>query len=363
MKKRRTKQYAVVFAFTFLLAMLLMPKDVIAAAGTLKWGSYDYNEATGTLTITGSGAIDDETGALKKLGAKHVVIQKGVTEIGNYTFKNWDSLESVSLPDGLKKMGYHAFRGCEKLTGITIPATVTETASNIGGYCFLKSGLQTVTFADGMTIIPVSICAGAEKLTTVNMPKTVREIRDYAFSDCIALENITIYDKVTTIGKYDVFKNCGKLAIRGYTGSYAEQYAKANKIKFQSIGYVPPKKGEKAVKSDITYKITKADTDGKGTATVYRLNKNRKSVTIPGTITVKGYTYQITGIAAKAFYRKNKVQKISLRSTAIKSIGRNAFKGINKKAVFKVPKSRYKQYKKMLTAKTGFAKKTMKVKK
>lgn len=358
----RIKKYVVVLVFA-LLCVLGMQKDVMAAEGNCSGGKYIYNEATGTLTISGKGEINDDNRVMRKLGAKRVIIQKGVTAVGNYTFQNWESLESVMLPEGVTRLGYHAFIGCEKLTSITIPSTVTETAKNIGGYCFLKSGLQTITFAEGTTIIPHSICAGAEKLTTVNLPKTVTEIQNYAFDGCVALKDMTIYDKVTAIGKYDVFKNCNKLVIKGYSGSYVQQYAQKNNIKFVSIGYVPPKKGDKVKKSDITYKITNAGTNGKGTATVYKLNKNKKSVSIPKTITVKGYTYKVTGISAKAFYKKSKVKTVTIKSTTIKSIGKNAFKGINKKAVFKVPKSKYTSYKRMLTSKTGFVKKTMKVKK
>lgn len=359
----RTKKYVVAFILVFLFAVLGMPKDVMAATGTCDGGKFVYNEATGTLTISGSGEINDDNRVMRKLEAKHLIIQKGVTAIGNYAFQDWEFLESVELPEGLTQIGYHAFAGCEKLTSITIPSTVTATAKNIGGRCFWHSGLQTITFAEGTTVIPHSICGGAENLTTVNLPRTVTEIQNYAFSGCTALEDITLYDKVTSIGKYDVFKNCNKLVMKGYSGSYAHKYAQKNNISFVSIGNMPPKKGTKVTKSDITYKITSADINGKGAVTVYKLNKNKKSVTIPKTVKVKGYTYKVTGISSKAFYKKSKVKTISIKSATIQSIGKNAFKGISRKAVIKVPSSKYKAYKKMLTAKTGFAKKTMKVKK
>lgn len=46
----------------------------------------------------------------------------------------------------------------------------------------------------------------------------------------------------------------------------------------------------------------------------------------------------------------------------LKSVGKNVFKGIYKKAVIKVPKSKYKKYKKLFNKKTGFGRK-MKLKK
>lgn len=57
------------------------------------------------------------------------------------------------------------------------------------------------------------------------------------------------------------------------------------------------------------------------------------------------------------------MKKIAIKATGIQSIGKDAFKSINPKATFNVPKKSYSKYKKMLTKKTGFVKKTMKIKK
>ena len=56
------------------------------------------------------------------------------------------------------------------------------------------------------------------------------------------------------------------------------------------------------------------------------------------------------------------MKKVTIKAAKLKSIGKNAFKGIYKKATFKVPKKQLKKYKKLIQKKkTGF-KKTMKVK-
>ena len=59
---------------------------------------------------------------------------------------------------------------------------------------------------------------------------------------------------------------------------------------------------------------------------------------------------------------KKKLKNIKFKSTKVPKIGKNAFKRISKKAVFKVPKKVRKKYKKKLNKKIGFVKKTMKVK-
>ena len=136
-------------------------------------------------------------------------------------------------------------------------------------------------------------------------------------------------------------------------------------------------------------------------------NKNAKSVTIPKTITVDGITYTVTEIAAKAFknnkklkkitipetvvkignsafygcksltsivipenvttigtkvfYKCSKLKKINIKSNVLKKVGKDTFKGINKKAVIKVPKDFFKTYKKLL--KNKGQKKSVKIKK
>ena len=123
------------------------------------------------------------------------------------------------------------------------------------------------------------------------------------------------------------------------------------------------KEGVTYKSNNLKYKLVKKGFDGTGTVMVTGVVKQKASVTIPEMITLKGQSYKVVKISSKAFYKKSKIKNITIKSTYITSIGKNAFKGINKKAVFKVPKKQYKAYKKLLTPKTGFAKKQMKIKK
>jgi hypothetical protein len=109
--------------------------------------------------------------------------------------------------------------------------------------------------------------------------------------------------------------------------------------------------------------------DGKE-ATFVKAAKAAKTVTVPATIRVKGKQYKVTQIASKAFYRNRTVQKVTigknvaaigasafygsrnLKTVTIKTtkltarkLGRNAFKGINGKAVFICPKKKRSEQK------------------
>lgn len=134
------------------------------------------------------------------------------------------------------------------------------------------------------------------------------------------------------------------------------------------------------------YKITNAKTDGKGTvAVVGGKSKSLKKANIGATVKIGGKSFKITSIAKNAFkgYKKlanvtvgknvtkiensafekcAKLKTIKISATGLKSVGKNAIKGINKKATIKCPKKQLSKYKKLFKSSTGY-KKTMKIKK
>ena len=79
--------------------------------------------------------------------------------------------------------------------------------------------------------------------------------------------------------------------------------------------------------------------------------KKLKAITIP---------VKVTSIGKKAFYNCKSLKSVTLKGTKLKTIGSSAFKKIKKNATFKVPKKKYKAYKKLLKGKTD---KAVKIKK
>ncbi|WP_099468917.1 family 43 glycosylhydrolase [Konateibacter massiliensis] len=124
---------------------------------------------------------------------------------------------------------------------------------------------------------------------------------------------------------------------------------------------IPIKNGIYQV-GNLKYEVTKSAEKG-GTVTVAGAKSDTlKSITIPKTVEIDGYTFNVTAIGSGAFEDMKKLKTITIGDN-IKSIGSNAFKGINKAAVFKVSSSKYKTMKKLLTSKTGYSSKTMTIKK
>lgn len=129
-----------------------------------------------------------------------------------------------------------------------------------------------------------------------------------------------------------------------------------------------PKAGTKYTVAGCQYKVIKAGAE----VSLVGTNKNAKSVTIPAVIKVKGVTYKVTSIGAKAFNGSKKLTKVtvgtnikkisnnaffkckSLKMVNIKSVlltkktaSKKAFKSVGKKMVIKVPKKVKKAYVKM----------------
>ncbi len=126
-----------------------------------------------------------------------------------------------------------------------------------------------------------------------------------------------------------------------------------------------PAKNTSLTIGNLSYKITKVDeenTDGtNGAVTVTGMKGNKSSVKIPDTVAINGYNFKVNAIGNKAFSNKKKLKTITMGSN-VTSIGKNAIKGIHKKATIKVTSERYKAVKKLLKSSTGY-KKTMKIKK
>lgn len=78
------------------------------------------------------------------------------------------------------------------------------------------------------------------------------------------------------------------------------------------------------------------------------VNKNKKSVTIPGTVKIGNNKYKVIGIAKKAFAKAKKLKKIVIKSTYIKSIGKNTFMGTSAKLKIKVPAKKLTAYRKLI---------------
>ena len=176
----------------------------------------------GTLYIKGSGAMsdysissdaNDTSFCSAPWYASHgsdiqtVIIENGITRIGEKAFALCSAMHSVSIPGSVTEIGVAPFLGCFSLESVTIPDGVTE----IGDCAFWAcKDLKSVTIPDSVTEISELAFSDCESLKSVTIPNGVTKISERAFSHCYALESVTIPDSVTVIGN-QAFSYCSAL--------------------------------------------------------------------------------------------------------------------------------------------------------
>ena len=128
---------------------------------------------------------DNQSPVYMSWNVKKIVIEEGVTSIGNSAFAYCRGLISITIPDSVTSIGEWAFDGCTSLPSITISSSVTS--------------IEFGTFKD------------CSSLTSITIPDGVTSIGAYAFSKCSSLTSITIPDSVTSIKAYAAFNGCTSL--------------------------------------------------------------------------------------------------------------------------------------------------------
>ena len=225
---------------------------------------YSYDKTTHTLTISGKGPMwSDYTELFSwfryKDDIQHVIIESGVTSIGDFAFVFCNNLTSVTIPNSVTSIDEDAFAECSGLTSIYIPNSVTyigqcafdgcsgltslsipNDVTYIGDYAFRRcSGLKSILVESGNpnydsrnncnaiietssnslivgcmnTIIPNNVTSigeyafdGCSGLTTIYIPNGVTSIGDCAFLGCSGLTSLSIPNSVTSIEL--TFINC-----------------------------------------------------------------------------------------------------------------------------------------------------------
>lgn len=164
----------------------------------------------GTLLIRGNGdmdviwGIDKKPWFSKRYQIKHVIIEDGVTNIGDYAFYRHIYLTDISIPESVTRIGINAFNECDRLLEISIPNSVTS----IGEMAFMGcDSFTSITIPEMVTNIGDSAFYGCNDLKDVFLGNNIDRIGNHAFRDCKSIVELKLPDSVTSIGDY-AFSNC-----------------------------------------------------------------------------------------------------------------------------------------------------------
>ena len=196
-------------------------RDDVQAATIERSGTCGANpnwtlDSDGVLTISGKGDMYDYGDFDSKSpwreyedSLKELVIEPGVTAIGDYAFFECDGFTgTLTIPEGVKTIGNGAFCDCDGFTGtLTIPEGVTAIGDSAFDHCCGFTG--TLTIPEGVTVIDSDAFHGCDGFTgTLTIPEGVTTIGNYAFYECSGLTGpLIIPDSVTAIWGY-AFAHC-----------------------------------------------------------------------------------------------------------------------------------------------------------
>lgn len=332
-------------------------------------------------------------------------IPAGLKQIESATFCN-TGLTSVTLHEGLTKIEDWAFHDCLKLKKIRIPKSVTDIGELALGIRYNMGNGAEEVIPGGFTVEGYTgsaaeryvkrmhqsenlyhvffkdvkfVSIGGQTAAVTNISKTkISALKTRAFTGKPLTQALTItYGGKKLVNGRDYTltwknnKNIGtaSVTIKG-KGKYNGSVTKKFRITVQ--------KNAVYTVSRLKYKISSADTSGKGTVVFTGATDKaaRKALTIPTTVKIGGKSFRVTAIGtsamsgakklttvkiganimtvgAKAFYGCSKLSNVTIFGTKITTAktGANAFKGIRSNCRFKVPASRVSAYKKLLRAK------------
>ena len=211
--------------------------DTSIASGTLAGGLAWNLTKSGTLTISGKGAMPDFSSVEEQPWSDNnsqiqkIVIGDGVTNIGSSAFWNCGALSveiassvavignsafrdskiiSATIPSGVKTIGDDAFRGCKNLSSVTIGEGVETIGQNVFSAC---TSLASITLPASLGEIGSATFMECTEMKSVKFTQGSKQVKlgDNMFTECWNLMSVTLPLNIDRIGE-GMFQNCKMLA-------------------------------------------------------------------------------------------------------------------------------------------------------
>ena len=317
MKKRTKRLLTVMTAATMTFGSIAL---VPASAAAVKSESVAVQSGTtgdctwtldddGTLTVSGNGEMGGY-GYYQWDNAKKVIINEGVTAIGENEFFACYDLESVSIPSSVKTINKLAFALDEKLTDVTISEGVTFIGN--GAFYECKS-LTSISLPKSVKTIELGAFSRSG-LKSLIIPECVKSLE--CVSGCENLTDVLVPAGVTDFSNYVFYNNRNGLIIYTPNGSYAQSRAEDLGIEVLEPEDYP---------QDFSWTLDEDGTltvSGKGNMQFGENGKAPWGTDIKKVIVKDG----ITAIRSNAFTNCRNLTEVTIPNS-VKAIGSGAFSG------------------------------------
>ena len=136
---------------------------------------YGYPKPTGVLVVPDS--------------VEHEGVWYRVTQMSGQVFWGCDSLTELTLPSTISEISLNAFFGCTRLAKVNMPSSIEEIQSNAFREC---SSLESIDLPEGLRVIWGQAFCLCTSLRSVHLPSTLEEIKPTAFSSSDAIDTVWI---------------------------------------------------------------------------------------------------------------------------------------------------------------------------
>ncbi len=137
---------------------------------------------------------------------KNIELPSTLENVNPYTFYGCEWVDITTLPEGVRSIGSHAFYACETFESFTIPASVESIGDYAFAKCYTHTqkrtstdfityhGLMKVSLGDGVKTIGAHAFEDCQHLSQIEFGNSLETIGDYAFQNCMSCPEDHSYD-------------------------------------------------------------------------------------------------------------------------------------------------------------------------
>ena len=215
--KKMKRLLAVLLSLVFMFSAVQMASALIVADGTCGSSITWTLDSRGNLVVKGSGSIPTYTSGTQSFRShiakiKNVTIKGDIISVGKQAFQSMTEMQTLSIESAMMVIYQSAFASCPVLKEVSLP--------------------------EGLVKLESKAFEGCKALSEIVLPSTVTNLGAGLFLNCDALKTITVLSRDAAFPS-KLFSP-KTTVIKGYTGSTAEAYARAQGLTFVALADTAP---------------------------------------------------------------------------------------------------------------------------